>query len=99
QYAESPWRGDVWSFTVPPKKAYAPVPADGARFVSTDVTLSWTEGYGAKLHHVYFGDNSADVEAGTPDTYKGATATTTYTAGLAGTGQEVLLACGRVRRP
>ncbi|UCE49994.1 MAG: LamG domain-containing protein [Phycisphaerales bacterium] len=82
QYAESPWRGDVWSFTVPPKKAYAPLPADGAKFVSTDVTLSWTEGYGAKLHHVYFGDNPADVEAGTPDTYKGATATTTYTAGL-----------------
>ncbi|MHC4433241.1 MAG: LamG domain-containing protein, partial [Planctomycetota bacterium] len=82
QYAESPWRGDVWSFTVPPKKAYAPVPADRARFVSTDLTLSWTEGYGAKLHHVYFGDNSADVEAGTPDTYKGATATTTYAAGL-----------------
>jgi hypothetical protein len=28
----SPWVGDVWSFTVPPKTAFDPVPADGAKF-------------------------------------------------------------------
>ncbi|MBL7188191.1 MAG: hypothetical protein ISS70_17855 [Phycisphaerae bacterium] len=82
QHAESPWTGDVWSFTVPPKKAYAPVPADGAEFISTDVTLTWTAGFGAKLHHVYFGDNAVDVEAGAPDTDKGSAATTTYAAGM-----------------
>jgi hypothetical protein len=81
QHPESPWRGDVWSFTVPPKKAYAPVPADGAKFVSTDVTLSWTEGFGARLHHVYFGENLADVEAGTADTYKGPAVSTAFTPG------------------
>jgi len=26
----SPWKGDVWSFSVPPKTAYAPDPVDGA---------------------------------------------------------------------
>ncbi|MHC4432547.1 MAG: LamG domain-containing protein, partial [Planctomycetota bacterium] len=28
----SPWRGDVWSFSVPPKTAYSPDPPDGAEF-------------------------------------------------------------------
>jgi len=57
----SPWKGDVWSFTVPPRTAYDPEPADGAKFVFTDVELSWTAGFGAKLHTVYFGDNFDDV--------------------------------------
>jgi len=57
----NPWKGDVWSFTVPRKTAYDPVPPDGAEFVETDVTLSWTAGFGAKLHAVYFGDNFDDV--------------------------------------
>ena len=30
--AASPWRGDVWSFSIPPKTAYSPDPADGAEF-------------------------------------------------------------------
>jgi hypothetical protein len=54
---DSPWRGDVWSFTVPPKKAYNPVPSDNAKYIATDVTLSWTPGFGAKMHVVYFGDD------------------------------------------
>jgi hypothetical protein len=53
----SPWKGDVWSFTVPPKTAYDPVPAEGAKFVAPDTGLSWTGGYGSKLHTVYFGDD------------------------------------------
>jgi len=57
----SPWRGDVWSFLVPPKTAYAPEPADGAESVDPDADLSWTPGFGAKLHTVYFGDNFDDV--------------------------------------
>jgi hypothetical protein len=67
----SPWKGPVWSFTVPSKKAYNPNPADGVKFVEPDVTLGWTAGFGAKMHYLYFGDNSADVEAGTGDTGKG----------------------------
>jgi len=49
--------GDVWSFMVPPRTAYNPVPADGAKFVDPDEDLSWASGFGAKLHLVYFGDN------------------------------------------
>jgi hypothetical protein len=69
----SPWKGSVWSFSVPPRKAYDPVPADGAESVATSVTLTWTAGLGAKLHTVYFGDDfgavangTAGVPAGTP---------------------------------
>jgi len=57
--------GKVWSFTIPPKTAYDPVPADGAKFVPADTILSWTEGFGAKLHNVYFGNNFDDVNNAT----------------------------------
>jgi hypothetical protein len=74
---ESPWRGNVWSFSVPPKKAYNPVPADGSKFIdSVDPTVSWTAGFGAKLHTIYFGDDFntvADATTGIPGaltTYK-----------------------------
>jgi hypothetical protein len=30
QHPDSPWTGDVWSFTIPHIKAYDPEPADGA---------------------------------------------------------------------
>jgi hypothetical protein len=46
----SPWAGPIWSFSVPPKTAYAPTVSDGAVFVAPDVELSWTPGFGAKLH-------------------------------------------------
>jgi len=61
--ANSPWVGNVWSFTVPPKTAYAPDPADGAESVYVEDRFSWTAGYGAKLHTVYFGDNFDDVNS------------------------------------
>jgi hypothetical protein len=57
----SPWKGDVWSFSIPPKTAYFPDPADTAESVELDADLSWTGGFGAKLHTVYFGDNFDDV--------------------------------------
>ena len=59
--AASPWKGDVWSFSIPPKTAYTPDPADGAESVALDAQLSWTKGFNAKLHTVYFGDNFDDV--------------------------------------
>ena len=58
----SPWKGDIWSLSIPPKTAYFPDPADSAESVDVDVTLSWTAGFGAKLHHVYFGDNFDEVD-------------------------------------
>ena len=57
----SPWKGPVWNFTVPPKTAYFPDPADSAESVEPDAKLRWTPGFGAKLHTVYFGDNFDDV--------------------------------------
>ena len=58
----SPWKGDIWSFSIPPKTAYFPDPADAGEAVDVDVTLSWTAGLGAILHTVYFGDNFDDVD-------------------------------------
>jgi hypothetical protein len=57
----SPWKGEVWSFSIPPKTAYYPDPADAAELVDPGVTLTWTGGFGSKLHYVYFGDNFDDV--------------------------------------
>ncbi len=70
--------GRVWSFLVPPVKAYNPGPAEGAFFVSTDAALSWEPGFGTKLHYVYFGDDPdavANATGGAP------VATTTYNPG------------------
>jgi hypothetical protein len=75
------YRGDVWSFTVPPREAYNPSPADGAFFIDPDVVISWEAGLGARVHNFYFGDNYADVEAGTEDTFKGALGVLRYTPG------------------
>jgi len=61
----SPWKGKVWSFVIPPKTAYAPDTADSAEQVDPNVELSWTIGFGAKLHTVYFGDNFDDVSNAT----------------------------------
>ena len=62
----SPWKGPIWSFSIPPKTAYNPDPADGADFVGPDnVTLSWTPGFGSKLHTVYFGDDYDEVNNAT----------------------------------
>jgi hypothetical protein len=58
----SPWKGKIWSFSIPPKTAYFPNPADGTESVDVDGQLSWTAGFGAKLHYVYFGDNFNEVD-------------------------------------
>ncbi len=50
-------KGFAWSFSIRPKTAYNPDPADGAEFIDPEGTLSWTPGLGAILHYVYFGDD------------------------------------------
>lgn len=55
------YQGDVWSFWIPPNRAYDPEPADGAKFIDPNIELSWEAGLGAKLHTVYFGENLDDV--------------------------------------
>jgi len=74
----SPWKGDVWSFLIPPKTAYYPNPADGGESVDLNAELSWTGGFGAKLHTVYFGDNFDDVNDAVEGAPRG---TTTFAPG------------------
>ena len=81
----SPLKGDVWSFTIVPKTAYNPDPADGAESVGVDDSLSWTAGFGAKLHHVYFGDNFDEVDNVAGALPKGATTYTPETLKMAKT--------------
>jgi hypothetical protein len=57
----SPWKGNIWSFTVPPKTAYLPEPADGAEYVDLNVRLTWTAGFGAKIHYIVFGEDFDEV--------------------------------------
>ncbi|MGD8499259.1 MAG: LamG domain-containing protein, partial [Phycisphaerales bacterium] len=70
------YKGDVWSFFVPPKKAFEPSPADGAEFIETDVTLTWTAGFGTITHTVYFGEDFDTVSNATVGTGAGTTAYT-----------------------
>ncbi|MFH1719720.1 MAG: LamG domain-containing protein [Planctomycetota bacterium] len=51
------YTGSVWSFSIPSKTAYNPSPRNGAIAVDPDVTLSWTAGFGSKLHTIYFGQD------------------------------------------
>jgi len=74
----SPWKGDVWSFWIPPRIAWQPAPADGVRYVDPDVELSWTPGFGSQLHTVYFGESLDDVSNATGGAAQSAT---TYTPG------------------
>jgi len=74
----SPWKGDIWSFSIPPKTAYNPNPGDGTENVPLNATLKWTGGFGAKLHTVYFGtdfDIVSNAAGGIPQ------GTTTYNPG------------------
>ncbi|MCP4258762.1 MAG: hypothetical protein GY774_14860, partial [Planctomycetes bacterium] len=78
-HPDSPWEGDVWSFMITPSKAYAPEPADGARFIDPNVILRWQKGFNAKLHMVYFGDNFEEVNNASAAPPQG---TTTYFPGF-----------------
>ena len=69
----SPWRGNIWSFSVAPRTAYAPNPADGAQFIDPASTLSWKAGFGSKLHTVFLGDDYDEVNNATGGAPQGAT--------------------------
>jgi len=75
----SPWKGEVWSFSVPPNTAYNPVPTDGAENIDLNVRLSWTAGIGTKFHYVYFGEDFEQVNNGTMGTPAGSAS---YSPGL-----------------
>jgi len=69
----SPWKGDVWSFTVTPKTAHIPEPSEGAEFVNLNVQLKWRAGFSAKLHYIYTGENFDEVNNATGGTSLGMT--------------------------
>jgi hypothetical protein len=50
----SPWKGNVWSFKIPPTKAYTPTPSDGAKFIDPNADLRWVPGLGGIVQTVYF---------------------------------------------
>jgi hypothetical protein len=74
----SPWKGDIWSFTIPPKTAYEPAPADGANLIDPNANLNWKPGLAALLHTVYFGNNFDVVSSAVGGPPQG---TTTYDPG------------------
>jgi len=63
--------GDVWSATMMPVAAWAPVPANGAQYQVVDVNLAWTLGQNATKHEVYFGTSKDDVTNGAASVSKG----------------------------
>jgi len=81
----SPWKGPIWSFSVPPKTAYFPNPADKSERISVNVKLSWTGGYGSKLHTVYFGETFDEVDNATGGSAQGSTVYTPGTLKMAKT--------------
>ncbi|MGB2862070.1 MAG: sugar-binding protein [Sedimentisphaerales bacterium] len=62
---ETVYQGDVWSFSIPSKSSYGPIPDNGAELVPMNATLTWTPGFGAKLHTVYFGEDFDTVNNAT----------------------------------
>jgi hypothetical protein len=62
---ETKHEGDIWSFTVPPYTAWKPSPPNNGQFIDLDADLSWSPGWGAKLHYVYFGETFDDVNNAT----------------------------------
>ena len=77
-HPDSPLKGDVWSFSVVSKTAYNPTPAAGAEFVNLNATLSWTAGFGAKIHYIVFGEDFDEVNDAETGVING---TTTYNPG------------------
>ena len=64
-WRQSPWKGDVWSFTVDSGKASNPQPVDKAQWTPSNVKLSWEAARTATAHTVYLSDKLDEVKNGT----------------------------------
>ena len=64
--------------------AYSPTPTDGTMYIDTWVSLSWSQGGFVESHDVYFGDNFADVKAGTESAFRGNQASAFFVVGFPG---------------
>ncbi len=65
---DSPWKGNVWRFTVAPIAASNPGPVDNSLFADMEPLLVWDPGAYSTEHHVFFGTSYDDVLAGTGGT-------------------------------
>ena len=65
--------------------AFDPSPSDGILHMDTWATLRWVSGQNTVSHDVYFGENLADVYAGTGGTFRGRSILTYFDVGLPGT--------------
>ncbi|MEA3226330.1 MAG: LamG-like jellyroll fold domain-containing protein, partial [Planctomycetota bacterium] len=57
----NPSTGEVWSFSLLPRRAYDPDPADGMMSVGASANLTWTPGWSPIMHQVYFGTDPDQV--------------------------------------
>ncbi|MCK4291923.1 MAG: hypothetical protein KAY65_01900 [Planctomycetes bacterium] len=57
------WKGKVWSFWLRPWEARNPSPLDGAMYMDPNVDLSWSGGFDASLHEVFFGTDPCSLES------------------------------------
>jgi len=78
----SPWRGDIWSFSTIPLTAFDPSPADGSDSVFQAPILSWKPPKNTVSNRIYFSEELAAVEAGDVTADKGAITDMTFKAGL-----------------
>lgn len=49
------WKGPLWKFSTDSGKAKNPFPANASPAASTEAVLTWTSGYAASSHDIYFG--------------------------------------------
>jgi hypothetical protein len=61
----SPWRGHVWQFRIPPRQAFDLFPPDGATHVSPNVRLTWERAADSVAYRVALGTD-AHVVANAP---------------------------------
>ena len=66
--------GNIWSFKTISGKAINPSPTEGQADVAINPILSWTAGYGAASHNVYFG-------TAYPGTFRGSQSSTNFNPG------------------
>jgi hypothetical protein len=64
--------------------AFNPNPADGVKHTDIWASLSWTPGFTAVSHNIYFGDNFDDVNDGVDGTFQCNRTATSFTIGLPG---------------
>jgi hypothetical protein len=65
-------------------KAYNPKPANDDFCPASWVNLTWSPGYTAVSHDVYFGESYTDVDTGAAGTFRGNQTGTVFTVGAAG---------------